>query len=277
MPTGITIRNLEITGGPNGVYCWNSKNFTLDHCLVRDCGQGLFVSGNDKNDDVVISDVDFRGNGVVGSWRQHQSYTEAKRIRFTRCHYFQPKAGMLGAALKDRSANPDDDRPGTIIEDCTIEEGARSLDLVDPQERALDLGPCKETVVRNNTFIQTNAGGSKLIHFGDDQGSSGADPALRPHPERSRVHLTATDNKVQVRRDAKVGRYFVAFECTSNDQHVDCSGLTLDVGSQTSGLAKPACFWIMDWGGVKALGTISNVPILNSARAVIGGGTVAAN
>lgn len=282
-PMGNTVRNLEITGGPNGVYLWNSATTTVDNCLIRDCGQALFASGNDRNDDLTVVDSEMRGNGVVGSYRQHNgAYTECNRIRFTRCHIHSPKPGMLGAALKDRSSNPDYDNPdspyngvpGTIIEDCVIEEGARSLDLVEPQEAFARLGPCRETVLRGNTFVQTNAGGSKLVHFGDDQSSSGTDPNLRPHPERSRQHITFTANSVRVRRDGKVGRYFVLFENTSNDQKVDCSGLTLDVGSQTSGLSAPAVSWIMDYGLVTTNKPVSNVKIGTAVRVPANPGSV---
>lgn len=131
---------------------------------LRGCGNGLFAAGVEE---VRVLANDIGGNGVSGSYLQHNTYTEALGI-----HYLGNRMGPLaegaeGNNLKDRSA-------GTVVESNWIEGGNRALDLVDSGDSALIEDPrYGVTQVLGNVLIELEDGlNSQVLHYGGDSGDT---------------------------------------------------------------------------------------------------------
>ena len=112
------------------------------------------------------------GNGIAGSDRLHNSYIQSVGAIYEFNFYgpLRPEAG--GAALKDRSV-------GTIIRFNRIEEGARSIDLVEAEdypETAMANPAYRTSFVYGNQIMKDGDSGSFFHYGGDHYGSTpGAD------------------------------------------------------------------------------------------------------
>ena len=129
------------------------------------CGNGLFAAGVEE---VTVLANDIAGNGVVGSYLQHNTYTEALGIHYLGNRMGPLAAGAEGNNLKDRSA-------GTVIESNRIEGGNRALDLVDSGDSALLDDPrYAVTQVLGNVLLELDDGlNSQVLHYGGDSGDTG--------------------------------------------------------------------------------------------------------
>ena len=145
-----------------------------DHVVLRDCeirdnGNGLFA--NSKNEvegtltrEVLIDGNYFHGNGVVGNYSMHDSYTQTLGITYQYNRFGPLRPGAIGAALKDRSA-------GTVIRYNWIEGTVRQLDLVDAQDhapQALADPRYHETFVYGNVLVSNPGDGTRMVHYGGD-------------------------------------------------------------------------------------------------------------
>ncbi len=180
----IVIENLEIRGArppysftddagavqnyPNNaaaVFVESGDHITIRNCVLRDCGNGLFVAA--ASSDVMVEGNHIFGNGNVGSIYEHNSYTAAAGITFQFNRYGPLRTGAGGNNLKDRSA-------GTVIRYNWIESGNRQLDLVDAEDSvALQQDPrYRSTFVYGNVLIEPDdAGNRQIIHYGGDSGN----------------------------------------------------------------------------------------------------------
>lgn len=181
-PAWITVQQLEIRsahpayaftddGGGAGTYADNAASVHIeqgDHITVcgstlTDSGNGLFV-GNGATD-VLVRANHIHGNGIVGSFYEHNSYTEALGITFELNRYGPLREGADGNNLKDRSA-------GTVIRTNWIEGGNRQLDLVESGSETLRGDPrYRDTFVYGNVLVEPDgAGNSQVVHYGGDNG-----------------------------------------------------------------------------------------------------------
>ncbi|MCX7944726.1 MAG: right-handed parallel beta-helix repeat-containing protein [Deltaproteobacteria bacterium] len=180
-PAYVLIENLEIVNahtpytflGRNGLEAYESnsaaifiekgENITIRNCIIHHNGNGIFVASQARN--VLIESNYIYGNGNVGSYYEHNTYTEADRIIYQFNRFGPLLDGALGNNLKDRSA-------GTIIRYNLIESGNRQLDLVDSgseELRAKDY--YRKTYVYGNLLIEPDgAGNSQILHYGGDSG-----------------------------------------------------------------------------------------------------------
>ena len=148
-----------------GIYIEQGHYITIRNCRFTDCGNGLFSSFNTH--DVVIEGCYFGNNGIVGSDRYHNAYTESHGITFQHNHFAPLKEHSQGNNIKDRSS-------GTVIRYNWIEGGNRQLDLVDSDYISIyqdSKHPYQATYIYGNILIEPgDIGNRQMIHYGGDTG-----------------------------------------------------------------------------------------------------------
>ena len=183
-PSHITIENLEVRSarpgyaftddsGDSATYSDNAaaihvemgSHITIRNCILRDCGNGFFA-GSDSSD-LLLENNYIAGNGIKGSWYQHNNYTECQGITFQFNRFGPLRDGCLGNNLKDRSA-------GTVVRYNWIEAGNRTLDLVDSGDSDLIQDPAyQETFVYGNVLIKHDVvENNQVLHYGGDSGNA---------------------------------------------------------------------------------------------------------
>lgn len=181
MPSFIVIESLEITGArpPHGftgrrghaayapnaaaVFLEKGEDITIRGCVLRGCGNGLFVSPQSRR--VTIEGCHIHGNGIEGSILEHNAYTQSRSIAY-RFNRFGPlRAGCRGNNLKDRSAE-------TIVRANWIEGGNRAIDLVDGDWMGGPEGPAPQrTLVMGNVLVKLDEeANNQVVHYGGDSG-----------------------------------------------------------------------------------------------------------
>ena len=187
LPSYITIENLELRSarpaysftndnGQSGTYSGNAASIHIEkgeHIIIRDCiihdsGNGIFIGahGGDTKD-ILIANNYIYDNGIVGSFFEHNTYTEAFGIIYEYNRFGPLRSGADGNNLKDRSA-------GLVVRYNWIESGNRQLDLVESGSSALYNDPSYATTyVYGNVLIEPDgAGNSQVLHYGGDNGTT---------------------------------------------------------------------------------------------------------
>lgn len=150
------------------IFLERGEHITIRNCILRDCGNGLFVASGDTQPSrhILIEGNHIHGNGNVGRIYEHNTYTAAIDITY-RFNRFGPLvAGAGGNNLKDRSA-------GLVVCQNWIEGGNRQLDLVDAEDSSLirQHPDYPRTFVYGNILIEpAGAGNRQIVHYGGDSG-----------------------------------------------------------------------------------------------------------
>jgi hypothetical protein len=149
-----------------GVAIYRAANVTIDNCNIHDNDNGIFgksygYAGWDLYN-VVVSANDIWGNGLVGSAGRHNTYIEGWYTLYIGNHYGPLRAGADGMNLKDRSVCP------TIAYNY-IENGARLLELVDPDDGATDMVTSPEYGTEWVNVLVNHGQARGAVHFGFDQ------------------------------------------------------------------------------------------------------------
>lgn len=184
VPTWIIVENLDIRSGRTpylftgrsglaaysrnaaSVYVENGQNVTIRNCILRDSGNGLFVSHASRN--IVVEGCWILENGIENSIYEHNAYTEALGMVYQYNRFGPLRFNCLGNNLKDRSA-------GTVVRYNWIEGGNRQLDLVDAEDSQdlVNHPSYRSTFVYGNILIEPDgAGNSQIIHYGGDSGNT---------------------------------------------------------------------------------------------------------
>jgi hypothetical protein len=184
LPAYVVVENLDIRnsrdphtfvddeGNPQGyqsrsaaIYIEQGRYVTIRNCRFTDCGNGLFASFNTH--DVTIEGCYFGNNGIIGSDRYHNAYTESHGITYQYNHFAPLREHALGSNIKDRSS-------GTVIRYNWIEGGNRQLDLVDSDHISIYEDPdhpYELTYIYGNILIEPgDIGNRQMIHYGGDTG-----------------------------------------------------------------------------------------------------------
>ncbi len=181
----IYIENLEIRGGNSGnsftdtsgqnmtfsenaasIHISSVDHVTIRGCVLHDSGNGIFSGFQSSNVSIIGNYI--YGNGSVGIFGQHNSYTESNKIIFEANRYGPLRVGANGNNLKDRSA-------GTIIRYNWIESGSRQLDLVDAEGHPdiYNSVAYSKTFVYGNILIEPqDSTNGNVIHYGGDSGQT---------------------------------------------------------------------------------------------------------
>lgn len=147
------------------------EDITIRGCILRDCGNGLFVTsfGPDVSRRIIIEGNYIHSNGNSGSLFEHNTYTAAIGILYQYNRFGPLLSGASGNNLKDRSA-------GQVVRYNWIEGGNRQLDLVDAEDSTLirDDPSYRRTDVYGNVLIEpAGAGNRQILHYGGDSGTLG--------------------------------------------------------------------------------------------------------
>lgn len=244
-PEYITVRNLEIksttpenytftntTGAvqayPNGnagVYVRVGSHLLFENLRIHDTGNGFEVQGVES----MVRDVTIRGCHIYGTGRtdgrfnlEHGLYTEVSGLTFEYNIIGHLRSGAGGSAFKSRGAN-------TVIRYNLIYSGARTLDLVEPENQERNMScdgtgdPAgsmfaepgfRDTWVYGNVFV--NEYGSapysgRMFHYGADN-----------CPANSRAGtLHFFNNTTVIDIDRAQSYYIRAFQPTSNRETIE--------------------------------------------------------
>lgn len=189
LPQYIVVENLDIRGArpPNtftndsggvqtysanaaAVHIERGQHITIRNCILRDSGNGLFVSSSDEEaaSDILIEGNHILGNGNSGSIFEHNAYVAGIGIVFQYNRFGPLLSGAGGNNLKDRSA-------GLVVRYNWIEGGNRQLDLVDGEDSVLirsDPGYATTHVYGNILIEPAGAGNKQIVHYGGDSGAT---------------------------------------------------------------------------------------------------------
>ncbi len=183
LPSYILIENLEIRSGhtnysfsdDNGnsqSYAMNAASIHVEkvsgliirNCTIHDSGNGIFIASNSNN--ITIEKNYIYGNGNVGRFYEHNTYTEATHITYQYNRMGPLRPGADGNNLKDRSA-------GFVARYNWIEGGNRLMDLVDSGNPSIINHPdYQKSYVYGNILIEEDGGNNQVIHYGGDSGTT---------------------------------------------------------------------------------------------------------
>jgi hypothetical protein len=205
-PKHITIQNLKITGGANGINAVTVEDLLVQNCELTDNnGWGIFV--NTKNDEPNGEETSYRitirgnriyGNGVAGSYLYHNLYIQAYRTIYEGNYIGQLRPGALGSSLKDRSS-------GTIVRYNTIVAAARALDLVETEggHGSVDTDPLyNDAWVYGNIIISDHTGlaeaSGSFIHWGYDNTPARGHTGVLHFYNNTVISVDSTDNWISL-------------------------------------------------------------------------------
>ena len=181
---------------------------------ITDCTQAIFSKSTDDGDfaltrDIRISLNNMYNNGLVGSDQLHTTYIQSVGVIYEFNRYGILRLGARGSSIKDRSV-------GTVIRYNRIEDGARSLDLVEAEDYpvAAKADPrYGETYVYGNQISKDGSKGSTIHYGGDHNGSTPGANWGEPNNRKgtlyffhNTVHLTGTG-------------YGVMFQLSTTEEH----------------------------------------------------------
>lgn len=151
------------------IYVEKAENLTIRNLIITDGGNGLFIgsSDTDPSRNILVEGNYIYGNGNSGSAFEHNNYTAAIGITFQYNRFGPLRAGANGNGLKDRSA-------GLVVRYNWIEGGNRNLDLVDGEDSVLiRTDPSyRKTFVYGNVLIKPDGGNNQSVHYGGDSGTT---------------------------------------------------------------------------------------------------------
>ncbi|HTJ83458.1 MAG TPA: right-handed parallel beta-helix repeat-containing protein [Polyangiaceae bacterium] len=229
MPGPFVLEGLAITGGTTGntftdasgataeystaaagIFVQRGRGVVIRGCEVYGNANGIFSGtsgGEDGTYDVLVEANYVHDNGLVDSDRQHNVYDESIGITYQFNRFDPPRAGSLGANVKDRSS-------GVVFRYNWVDGGAHVLDLVEAQEAKATTVPMAEyhqSYVYGNVFIRRGLDGS-MIHYGGD---SGLVDDYRKGTLFFYGNTLAVDNAAQGDYDL-----IALTELTTNDEHL---------------------------------------------------------
>ena len=186
-PEYISIKNIEVYGGSNGtkftalngslstrsggagVWCHDTKNCTIENCVIYDNAFGIFVQAKndvlaEANEKITLRNNRIYANGVTNSYLEHNVYMQSTSP-IVEGNYIGPlRTGALGSSYKSRSS-------GEIFRYNYVEAHARGIDFVHTEDQ--DQGIRSQADYRyihcyGNIILNIQSG--VCIHVGGDNG-----------------------------------------------------------------------------------------------------------
>lgn len=194
------------------LYARSAQHLVVRDCVLANCGLGFFNWTGDGSSnafwtalqqDTVLRNNTFLGNGVARDWSVHQVYTESDGVVIEGNRFGPMRDGAFGSQIKDRSA-------GTVIRYNTIEAAPSgwALDLVEPEAswRTLSSRPSlAHTFVYGNLIVSRSGRGPNLVHWNEDHYQNKG----RANVPGGRLHFY--DNTVAVFADRAQAQAVVLF------------------------------------------------------------------
>ncbi|MCU7834277.1 MAG: right-handed parallel beta-helix repeat-containing protein [gamma proteobacterium symbiont of Taylorina sp.] len=212
--TGMDGQTYSYVDGAAGIWAVLVEHLTVRNCEIADNGNGFFaLSKNNYEEqtsrDVLVERNYIHNNGIIGSDQEHNIYTQVAGITFQYNRIGNLRAGAGGIALKDRSSN-------TVIRYNWIKAGARTLDLVEPEDsyEILRNEPgFFDTWVYGNIIINEYSDqypySVNMIHFGGDIG----DESIY---RKGTLHFFHNTVYIHMNQDQEWG--ISLFDLSSNDE-----------------------------------------------------------
>lgn len=151
------------------IYVEKAEHLIIRDCVLADSGNGLFIGAFDGDtQEILIQGNRIEGNGIDGSYYQHNTYTAARGITYELNRLGPLRDGCGGNNLKDRSA-------GLVVRYNWIEGGNRQLDLVDAEDTDVIVNDprYRTTHVYGNVLLEpSDQGNSQIVHYGGDSGNT---------------------------------------------------------------------------------------------------------
>jgi hypothetical protein len=213
-PQFIIIQGLQLQDAPNGatyttlagttdtyaaagcIWIQQGTDVTIRNNIITNCGFGIFVMAKDG----LLSEASVRlniannrvyGNGVSGSYTEHNLYVQAADPVVEGNFIGQVRAGSLGSSYKSRSS-------GEVFRRNTVICSARCLDFVqsEDQQNGIAAQPDYGTdYVYSNVIVSS---GPEAIHYGGDnmgeQNSNAVTSVVFVPPVPYRKHLRFWNN-----------------------------------------------------------------------------------
>jgi len=197
-----------------GIHIYGAEHLFFSHMTITGNANGFFAkSGGDEtfvSRDITVENSFIYGNGVIGSFLQHNFYTESDRVTVQGNRFGMLITGALGSILKDRSA-------GSVIRYNWFPTAARMLDLVEPQDGYTVLCALPyygQDFVYGNIFYSNGtdpAEMTKPIHYGGDSGTG----------FERRGPLYFYQNTFVLERNQQEGWKMAIFEVTRNTAKIE--------------------------------------------------------
>lgn len=164
-PYGFTGRNGRSKYAKNAAafYLEKGRHIRIEDCVIHDNGNGIISAPALR--DLTVSGCHIFGNGVEGSFYEHNAYMTGVRVTFEFNRFGPLRAGCLGNNFKDRSA-------GLRFRCNWVEGGNRCLDLVDAGAPEIINDPLYgQTMVWGNVLLKSaQASNNQVVHYGGDSG-----------------------------------------------------------------------------------------------------------
>jgi len=187
------------------IYVEKAEHLVIRSCVLRDSGNGLFVGAFDgATQDILVERNWIYGNGIEGSYYEHNTYTAAIHITYQLNRMGRLRDGCGGNNLKDRSA-------GLVVRYNWIEDGNRQLDLVDAEDSPVLVNhpDYRRTFVYGNVLVESDGeGNSQVVHYGGDSGTVSDYRKGTLHFFHNTVVSTRAENTTLMR-------------LSTNDEHAD--------------------------------------------------------
>lgn len=156
-----------------GIYLLLLKNGLIENCVIYDHGFGIFTQAKDgliseACEDITVRSCRVYGNGVSGSFFEHNFYVQCARPVIEMNYIGRVRAGSEGSTYKTRSS-------GEIFRYNYVEGSARVLDFVHSEDQGSDgivtlpeygTAYCYGNVLVNDIGLGGYAG--NMIHLGGD-------------------------------------------------------------------------------------------------------------
>jgi Right handed beta helix region len=262
-PSGIVIQGLELRGAANGnsyttlagataaygsgaaVYVLAGADITLQNVTITDSGFGLFVMAKDDSltfagERITLRNSRVYGNGIVGSYLEHNVYMQAASPLTEGNFFGQLRAGAEGSSYKDRSA-------GVVFRRNVVVASARAIDFVHSEDQSNGIAALPNygtDYVYENQIISS---GPEAIHYGgDNMGEQEGGLAVVVPPLKYRSKLFFWKNKFTLTSN---GWRAWVFDLSLKDTTVNAWDNTFDLRYTGGGRIS----W-MEWAGAVKLG-----------------------
>jgi hypothetical protein len=172
-------------GSAAGIYVLLAADILIENCVVTNNGFGIFTMAKDSILGSAVERITVRsnriyGNGVVGSWFEHNFYIQSVNPVIEGNYIGQVRKGSLGSSYKSRSS-------GEIFRFNYVEASARAVDWVHSEDSQQGIAARPDYGIDYaygnvivNDFTSLGDGAGAPIHYGGDNLGEDEGPGTPP-------------------------------------------------------------------------------------------------
>jgi hypothetical protein len=258
--TTLTGKSLPYGAFTACLWVQHGEDFIFRNNVITDCGLGIFMMAKDESlseatQRVNIANNRIYGNGVVGSYSEHDLYVQAANPLVEGNFIGPNRSGSVGSSYKSRSS-------GEVFRHNYVICTSRCLDFVHSEEQSHGIAKQSDygtDYVYSNTLVSD---GPEAIHYGGDnmgeQNTNGITSEVFVPPLPYRKHLRFWNNSYAL--STATYRTHV-FALSAQETQVDAWGNTFNLSAfKGNGYVS----WVL-WSGTLRFGpgnvTIGAPPI----------------